>query len=207
MAGAREEIEQEIRSGCERGDLLGAATAAIRGYGPEIFGLLLALHRDHDRASDVFSTFSEDMWKGIGRFAWQCSFRTWAYTLARNASCRYRKNERRRAGDIPLSLITSISAIQAQARSETLPHLQSDNQRRIAKLREELSEEDQTLLILRVDKELAWTDLARIMLGERDVDPGADEAALKRESARLRKRFQLIKERLVELGRREGLLR
>ncbi|MFO0754988.1 MAG: sigma-70 family RNA polymerase sigma factor [Byssovorax sp.] len=205
MAGAREEIEREIQSWCERGDLLAAATAAIRGYGPEIFGLLLALHRDHDHASDVFSIFSEDLWKGIGHFAWQCSFRTWAYTLARNASCRYRKNERKRAHDIPLSLVTSISAIQAEARSETSPHLRSDNKRRIEKLREELSEEDQTLLILRVDKELAWSDLARVMLGERDLS--ADEAELKRESARLRKRFQLIKERLVELGRKEGLLR
>ncbi len=34
---------------------------------------------------------------------------------------------------------------------------------------------------------------------------GMDAETLKRESARLRKRFQIVKDRLVELGRKEGL--
>ena len=32
------------------------------------------------------------------------------------------------------------------------------------------------------------------------------EEGVKKEAARLRKRFQVIKEQLIELGRREGLL-
>ncbi len=37
-------------------------------------------------------------------------------------------------------------------------------------------------------------------------DPAATSEALKRESARLRKRFQLVKEKLLELGREAGLV-
>jgi hypothetical protein len=50
---------------------------------------------------------------------------------------------------------------------------------------------------------MAWTEIARVVLGaEGDVDA----AALKRESARVRKRFQLVKERLRELALARGLL-
>ena len=200
---AQEALERVIRSRAGEGDLEGAATEAMRGYGPPIFGLLVALHRDEEQAGEVFSMFSEDLWRGLKGFAWQCSFRTWAYTLARNASHRFRKTARRRAaGAVPLSDCPALSAMEQQVRSTTLPYLRTKTKTRIAALRETLSEEDQTLLILRVDKGLAWSDLARVMLGE--DDPG--EAAVKKEAARLRKRFQLVKERLLELGRREGLI-
>ena len=43
------------------------------------------------------------------------------------------------------------------------------------------------------------------MLRDDDAEPLEGEA-LKREAARLRKRFQLLSEKLKELGRREGLL-
>lgn len=53
------------------------------------------------------------------------------------------------------------------------------------------------LLVLRVDKDLAWNELARVMHPE-EAEP-LDEEGLKREAARLRKRFQHVKERLLEL--------
>jgi RNA polymerase sigma-70 factor (ECF subfamily) len=57
--------------------------------------------------------------------------------------------------------------------------------------------------VLRVDRKLAWNELAEVLHdGEGPLDP----SGIKREAARLRKRFQLLKERLVELGRREGLV-
>src|SRR5438309_1153719 len=62
----------------------------------------------------------------------------------------------------------------------------------------------EALRLLRVDKQLAWADIARVMLAEGEA---AAEAVVKRESARLRKRFELLKQKLLELGRREGLVR
>jgi RNA polymerase sigma-70 factor (ECF subfamily) len=71
-----------------------------------------------------------------------------------------------------------------------------------AKIRESLPPDDQVLLVLRVDRELGWDELARVSLG----DPEADGAAVKRESMRLRKRFQLLKDQLRDMAARDGIL-
>ena len=44
------------------------------------------------------------------------------------------------------------------------------------------------------------------MLAEADGDAPLDDAALAREAARLRKRFQLLKDRLREQAKKEGLI-
>ena len=69
-------------------------------------------------------------------------------------------------------------------------------------LREKLSEEDQLILVLRVDRRLPWTEVARVVLGELE----ASDEDVKRESARLRKRLQMIKGNLRTLGKDAGLL-
>ncbi len=42
----REALEREVRHLCEQGEPARAAEAAIRGYGPEILGVLTATHRE-----------------------------------------------------------------------------------------------------------------------------------------------------------------
>ena len=107
-------------------------------------------------------------------------------------------------GAVPQVPITGLSAeIAIELRSATVTYLKTESKDRFAALRESLPVEDQTLLILRVDRGLAWDELARIMLGEEPVPSNED---LKRESARLRKRFQFVKEKLLELGRAAGLI-
>jgi RNA polymerase sigma-70 factor (ECF subfamily) len=202
-AEGREELERGIRRTCEQGDIAGAAAIAIRGYGGEIFGFLLAFHRSEQDASDVFSVFTERVWRGLGKFSWECSFRTWAYTIARNASRTHRNAVRRRAAaQIPLPEGSALSVIAEAVRSETLSYLKTAKKSRIARLRESLPAEDRMLLSLRVDRELAWTDLARVL----SDDDEPDEEELKKVAARLRKRFQVIKEKLFEMGRREGVI-
>jgi len=201
---ARARLEQEVRRLAEGGDQRAAATAALRGYGPEIFGFLMAVHRDESNAGDVFSMFSEDLWRSLAGFAWSCSLRTWAYTLARNASYRFRKRARRSGGNVPLSA-DGAGEIAAQVRTATLSYLRTEQKDRFTALRESLPAEEQMLLILRVDRGLAWEELARVM---HDPEEGElDDEALKRESARLRKRFQLVKEKLVTMGKRAGLIK
>ena len=199
---SREDVLGEIRRRHEQGDRNGAATDAIRLLGPEIFGLLLAFHRNEEDASEVFSLFTEQLWRGLPNFAWNCSLRTWAYAIARNASLRFRRDVRRRAKRwIPLSSYDAISNVAEEVRTTTLAHLRTDVKSRFARLREDLPREEQEILVLRVDKQLAWDDLARV-LWEGDEPPSEEE--LKRESVRLRKRFQTIKERLRELWRRDA---
>jgi RNA polymerase sigma-70 factor (ECF subfamily) len=95
--------------------------------------------------------------------------------------------------------------MEARVRTQTLTFLRTQTKKRIAELRDELPEDDRVLLILRVDRGLAWVELARVLLGER-IDGGHDDATVKREAVRLRKRFQLVKERLTQLAEKEGLL-
>lgn len=201
---ARAQNEQKVRELCEKKDFDGAATVALRAYGPEILGFLVAIHRNEQDAGDVFAIFSESLWKGLAGFSWESSLRTWAYTIARNASFRFKKNAQRRGkGAVPLSDMASVGEVVQQVRTQTLTYLKTEQKDRFTALRESLPEDEQTLLILRVDRGLAWDELAQILLEE-----GADASpdAIKKESARLRKRFQLVKEKLLEMGKRAGLV-
>ena len=74
----------------------------------------------------------------------------------------------------------------------------------MASLREKLTPEEQTLLILRVDRQMSWRDIATVMHDEEAGEP--DEAELKRNAAALRKRFERVKNNLRELAREQGLV-
>jgi RNA polymerase sigma-70 factor (ECF subfamily) len=204
-ADKRVELEREIRRRIDAGDTDGATEAALRGYGPEIFAYLAALHRDD--ASDTFSLFCEGVWRRLPSFAWQCTFRTWAYAIARNLSLHHRRDAgRRNARNRPLpsgSALSALSAVEQQVRTATITYLKTQRRSRLVELRDALPPDDRTLLMLRVDRQLAWTDLAVVM---HDGEEPLAEESLKRESARLRKRFQLVKEKLYEMARKEGLV-
>ena len=91
--------------------------------------------------------------------------------------------------------------VAARVRSSTLDHLRTEVTSAIRRLREELAEPDQMLLILRVDRSMEWREIAAALA---DEDLAGD--ALERETARLRKRFQFLTEKLRELARARGLL-
>ena len=70
----------------------------------------------------------------------------------------------------------------ARVRSATHDYQKTDVKDRFRSLRDELDEEDQMLLVLRVDRNLSWRELALTMTG----DVNLDEDALNKEAARLR---------------------
>jgi len=170
-----------------------AATDALKTYGPEIYALLASIHRAEDDAADVFSLFCEQLWKGLPGFAGRSSFRTWAYTLAWHASSRMRQQQATRREVIISD--SQFSSLAAAVRTSTGSHLRKERRNRLRELRESLPPEDQVLLVLRVERELDWKDLSRVM----NPDLELDEDMLTREAARLRKRFQSVKERLRAL--------
>lgn len=191
--------EGPIRLASAEGRESDAVSAALKLYGAEVYGLLLGLSRTREDADDAFSLFAERLWRSLATFEWKCSLRTWAYVIARRSAHDVGRKARR--PHVGLSDAGEVSALVARMRTETAPFQKTDVKNRIAALRATLPEDDQLLLILRLDRDLAWEDLARVFIGE-----DAEVEALKRESARLRKRFQLVKDRLVELGRKEGLI-
>jgi len=191
----REHLEAEIRRRCEQADWAGAATRALEGYGPEVLGFLYAALNDEDDARDGFSIFSEALFLGLPGFRWQCQFRTWAYALARSAMCRVLRDPRRADRHVALSQVPEMALRVEGIRTTTLPFLRSEVKARVRSLRQALEPDDQTLLNLRIDRGMAWRDVAMVMVG---ADASDDELA--RETASLRKRFERIKQRIRALA-------
>jgi RNA polymerase sigma-70 factor (ECF subfamily) len=198
--------EHAITALLAAGDVTGAVTVSLRAYGPEVYAYLRALHRDAGDADEVFSQFTEALWRSLDGRDLRCSHRTWAYAVARRTSLGHRRAERRRAARFsPLPDTTGLSQIAAAVRTETALHLQTQNRSRFTELRESLPEADQTLLMLRVDRGLPWNELVEILDEADDTAAPRSAEALRRDSARLRKRFQALKDKLREMARQAGL--
>ncbi|MDB4972426.1 MAG: DNA-directed polymerase sigma-70 factor [Myxococcaceae bacterium] len=194
--------EWEIRTALDLGDLHRAAHLIVARYGQDVLGFLIARLRSTEEGREVFAVFSEDLWRGLGGFAFRCSVRCWVYTVARNAANRHALSKARRPSrNLPLSQHPSALLHAATQASSTALALRSDTKRRVRALRERLSLEDQTLLMLHVDRGLAWRELAQVMHGGTLSD-----AALERETVRVRKRFERIKARLRRLACADGLI-
>jgi RNA polymerase sigma-70 factor, ECF subfamily len=193
------ELEREIRALWDAGRFEDAATCAMRGYGPQVYGFLVARLRSEDRADDVFAQLGEDLWRGIESFRWQAAFSTWMYTLARHAAHRFERtpqNQGRRH-----TTVSRLTDAMERVRTETRPYLKTDIKDRFAELRDALSPDERTLLVLRVNRQLAWKDIAHVM-----SETPLDDAEATQASAALRQRFTSLKRKLRELAEERGLL-
>jgi RNA polymerase sigma-70 factor (ECF subfamily) len=192
------DLEHRVRALCGAGDHHAATTAAIEGYGPELLGFLVVMMRDEHDASDVFGDLCVRLWRGLPSFRWDSSLRTWLYILARRACWKFR--DKGRAHDyVPLSGVPEIDAVAQRVRTTTFAR-RYERRDLVQRLRAKLSTDEQALLTLRLDRELEWTDIARILA---DTDP-RDEVTLARESAALRKKFERLKLKLRQLAAEES---
>jgi RNA polymerase sigma factor (sigma-70 family) len=195
----RNVIERQIHAYHSRGDYEAAATVSIQQYGAALLGYLMGVVSDEDQACEIFADACEDLWRGINGFAWRSSFWTWANSITRHACFRHLHRQRLE----PSPLNSAVTQLQQQVRSVTLPYLRTSFKDRITKLREQLDERDRTLLYLRVDCEMSWTEIAEVLV---PPDEHRDPEALQRTAARCRKRFERAKLRLRRLALAEGLL-
>lgn len=186
---AAQDIEDTIQELLARGDARKGAEVAMVAFGPEIRRFLLALARDEEVASEVFAQFGEDLWRGIGGFQGRSSFRTWAYTIARNAHSRYVRDPYRRRGT---HLDEShMNRVQSQKRTETRVYMKTSARKMLHGFRQELQEQDQELLFLRLEERMAWRDIALKLAGHE-----LEGKEVKARAAALRKRFERIKKKL-----------
>jgi RNA polymerase sigma-70 factor, ECF subfamily len=191
----RDASEQAIQALCHAGAYPEATTAALRLYGVELLGFLRALANHHDLAAEAFAELGEHVWKGLPRFRWQASLRSWMYALARNALSQLRRDPRRRVDrNLPLSIAPEMAAV---VRTVTREIQRTEVKDGFRVLREQLDPEEHELLLLRLDRGLAWKDIARILGGDDDVDARASA---------LRKRFERAKQRLKKLAIEHGLI-
>jgi len=189
MAEDEPSLEQRVRSQLERGEAAQAAADVVRAYGPQILGYLRAVLRDPGTADEAFSQFSEDLWKGIERFRGESSVKTWAYAVAWNGARRLLRDPYRRRGE----RLRTSAAIQIadQVRSLSSAYDARAANDRLARVRERLAPDEQSLLVLRVDRDLSWKEIAQVLgIGEPSV----------------RKRFERLSVKLRKLAEKEGLL-
>jgi DNA-directed RNA polymerase specialized sigma24 family protein len=125
------------------------------------------------------------MWKGLPKFRWESTLRVWAYRIARNEFLHTARATTRAKREVPVSEV--MSALIARVKSTTPLHERSDVKDRFSQLRAALDPEDHMLLGLRLDRRMAWTDIAKV-LGEEETGSRA--------TAALRNRFERLKARL-----------
>src|SRR5262249_25821441 len=104
---------------------------------------------DEAMAQDAFSDFCERLWKSISRFRGDASFRTWAYRLAWSAAAECLADparRRQRRLDTPL-----LHAVAEEGRTSTAEHLRTPARDRFEEIRQSLSPEDRSLLILKIE--------------------------------------------------------
>ncbi len=180
--------EQRIQALLAAGDERAAATEAMQVFGPKVLGYVRTILRDDGDAGDAFSAWAEHLWRGIGSFRAESSFRTWAYRIAYHAALNVKSEAWRRLGRRLQTSEASRLADEIRTRSG----VRQERQRtRLEEIRAQLTPEEQTLLTLRIDEELSWEEIAGIVSGAGEpVDPSA-----------LRKRFQRLKDRLAEMLR------
>jgi len=155
-------LDDELRRLIAEGSHHAAATRAFEVFGPELYGFLVHTMGNESDAAEVFSEVGENVWSALPKFGFRCSARTWLYVLTRHAAARFRRspwNHRgRRAGE------SQISDAIDRVRTATAPWLRTDIKDRFRALRDELDPDDRELLVLRVDRDLSWDDVARVML-------------------------------------------
>jgi RNA polymerase sigma-70 factor (ECF subfamily) len=197
------ELDKEARELCASGHHKRAIELVLHAYGGEIMGFLVSRANDGQLATDAFAVLSEDLCRGIPNFEFRCSLRTWIYTLAHHAlakCCRMLARDIARAAPLPDS--TARETAVRLERSETPPYLRSEIKEQLLALRAGLAADDQLLLDLRLGQRFSWKDIARIHLNDQNVA----SRTIDTEAARLRKRFQALKEMLRDIARSRGLL-
>jgi len=166
------DLEERIAAALARRDLDAAVTEVMKGYGPQILGYLRAVIRDPEDAAEVFSQFAEDLWKGLSGFRGDCSVRVWAYKIAWHAASRFGRDPYRRRRD---RLATSMASRLAESILSSSNRMLERRSAEVERLRGHLNSEEQSLLVLRVDRQLSWREVAEVLAAEDDGSDGGPD--------------------------------
>jgi len=187
-AATPDPLDARLRALLAAGDVKGAATAAIRGYGPDLLRYLRGLLGSEADATEAFSGASERLWRSLPEFRGDASLRTWCFHLAWSAAADLRKEAWRARG----RRLQTGEAEALPADDRTRSWLREERLRlTLAALRQALTLEEQSLLVLRIDQGLSWAECAEVLAD--DARPRSVEA--------LQKRFERIKAKLGALAR------
>lgn len=172
------------------GDRARATAEALREVEPRVRRYLLQVLRDPTAADEAFARFTENLWEGLASYRAEAPLRTWALRVATNSARDQQRDAWRQRA------CTLRSEHDLPNREASTPGRRDREQEVFDRLRAELSPEDQSLLVLRLDQRLSWAEAAAVL--STDAEPVGPEA--------LRKRYERLRERLAELVRAAGLM-
>jgi RNA polymerase sigma-70 factor (ECF subfamily) len=186
-------IEERVKELLAAGDAREAASEALRHFGPRVLRYQEALLRSEADAADAFSMFAEQVWKGLPQFEWRSALQTWLFRIAWHAALNLKRDGWNRLGR-PFAT-GEATALAEEIRTKSVVRVERQK-KTLDKLREALSDEEQSLLTLRVDQGFSWDEIAEVFAKDGEtIEPAA-----------LRKRFERLKERLTILAREQGLV-
>ena len=198
------EFGEHVRALLKDGSVDQATTLVLERHAREILGFIVGITGDVAQAGDAFSFFSEDVWRGLPRFQWRSSLRTWLFTLARRATARYLRTAKLGpVGNVALSAAPQLQQVVDGIRTRTRPYLRTEAKKGLARLKDALTGEEQMLLNLRHDKKLPWREIALILL--RDADSHDDNGVTRKMNA-LKQQYGRLLPKLTRLAQEEGLL-
>jgi RNA polymerase sigma-70 factor (ECF subfamily) len=187
------EVEATLALLHQQGDLEALSSRAIETYSAEVGGYLHRVLGSESLALDTLQDTCEGLIRALPSFRGESSFRTLFYVIAKRAARRARAASR---DAVPLSRAPEPAD---KSRTATAPYLRTDVKDAFRELRAALSEEEQALLVLRVDRGMDWRDIARVLAEDETLDDA-------KEAARRRKQFQRAKARLRRMAVAEGLI-
>jgi RNA polymerase sigma-70 factor, ECF subfamily len=156
----------------------------IQRYAAEMRAFLRSRTASRQSMEDVYAVFTEDVWKGLPQVRSDKHLRSWLYVVARNALSRHVRFKRRWRQRHTFSGLESLPAEVKQSYGT-----RQGNIAQLTPLLAELSPADRELLDQRLVKALPWREIA---LTSARAAGDTSEAVITRESARLRKRYQLL---------------
>lgn len=178
-------LTAEVRRLVNEGSQREAADLLLARFSPELRPFLHRLLGDTALADEAHSATCERMWRGLATFRWECSLRSWSYIIARREASRCRARHVRARGHE-----TTLSAAEQVAQAgNTAATISTAARDQLEQLRTTLTDEERDILVLRVERGLAWKEIAASFLDENDLDP----EVVAREATRLRQRFRSIR--------------
>jgi RNA polymerase sigma-70 factor, ECF subfamily len=185
-AGLDREVRGLVLAGKERQ----AADLLLTHLSRELRPFLHRLLGDVSLADEAHSSTCERLWRGLATFRWECSLRSWSYIVARREASRCRARHAR--ADVLQTTLSKADNVAARF-SSTSGKFSTTRRDQLDGLRASLSDEDRDILVLRVERGLAWKEIAAAFLEEHESDP----ELITKEAARLRQRVRAIRVKIA----------
>jgi RNA polymerase sigma-70 factor (ECF subfamily) len=142
-------------SAAQRGDR-GAFAHLVEAYWPRLYRWLYQLTHDRHTAEDLSQEAFLKALAHLGRFQAGTNFRAWLFRIAHNTFANQRRNSARQKGTLPDDLPEQAPGPEEAA-------LSRESLDRVARAVNQLPEDFRAALLLRVDEDYSFREIASIL--------------------------------------------